>query len=95
MAGRRAPSLASTHKAAASFGALAAPKKPPLAMTYETSKQNDDDRQIDVNIGTCKRLLIDAYKRYNEAMKDGAHHVASYWDGYIRGIQHVLEADGQ
>ena len=68
---------------------------PELKMTYETSKQNDDDRQIDVNIGTCKRLLIDAYKRYNEAVKDGAHHVASYWDGYIRGIQHVLEADGQ
>jgi hypothetical protein len=64
-------------------------------MTPETSSRSDDDIQVDVTVGLCKRLLIDAYRRYNEATKDGAHHVASYWDGYIRGIQHVLEAQNE
>jgi hypothetical protein len=64
-------------------------------MTHATSNQTDDNTQLDVSVGLCKRLLIDAYSRYNEAVKTGAHHVASYWDGYIRGIQHVLEAQNE
>lgn len=60
-------------------------------MTHATSNQSDND-QIDTTVGTAKRLLIFAYKHYNEAMKNGDASIATYWDGYIRGIQHVLES---
>lgn len=52
-----------------------------------------EDRQVDVTVGTIKRMLIDAYDRYGEGHKTGAHYVASYWDGYIRALQHVLEQE--
>lgn len=64
-------------------------------MTNEMSDQFNpsDETLLDgVTIGTCKRLLDLAYRNYNSAMKDGLHATSSYWDGYIRGIQHVLEA---
>lgn len=64
-------------------------------MTNEMSDQFNpsDETSLDgVTVGTCKRLLDMAYRNYNSAMKDGAHAASSYWDGYIRGIQHVLEA---
>lgn len=60
----------------------------------DPSKYNED-RQLDLSIGVVKKLLLDAYDRYNEGMRDNAHYVASYWDGYIRALQHVIEADGQ
>lgn len=88
-------SVTFTKTAAVSFGMLAAHKKPPVFMTYEMSDQSnpsDETTLEDVTVGTCKRLLDLAYRNYNTAMKDGAHAVSSYWDGYIRGIQHVLEA---
>jgi len=40
-----------------------------------------------------KRLLEDAYGHYNQAIMSDAKHVASYWDGYIRACQHILEAE--
>jgi hypothetical protein len=49
-----------------------------------------EEIQLDVTVGACKRLLEQAYTRYNDAVVGGAASVASYWDGYIRGIQHVL-----
>ena len=49
-----------------------------------------DQAQLESTIGDCKRLLDQAYKRYNDAMSCGAASVATYWDGYIRGIQHVI-----
>jgi hypothetical protein len=61
-------------------------------MTPETYEPANDGGQIDATVGTAKRLLVMAYGQYNEATKDGAHHRVSYWDGYIRGIQHILEA---
>lgn len=60
-------------------------------MTTETFDRSDE-QLIDTTVGTAKRLLIMAYEQYNEAQKDGAHSRSSYWDGYIRGIQHILEA---
>jgi len=60
-------------------------------MTRETSNPSDND-QIDTTVGAAKRLLIMAHTQYNEAMKEGAMHRSSWWDGYIRGIQHILEA---
>ena len=49
-----------------------------------------DQVQLESTIGDCKRLLDQAYKRYNDAMSCGAASVATYWDGYIRGIKHVI-----
>ena len=52
---------------------------------------SSDEVQVDATVGGCKRLLVQAYSRYNDAVTSGAISIASYWDGYIRGIQHVLE----
>lgn len=54
-----------------------------------------DQEQLDVTRGTCKRLLLLAYEQYNEARKADNWSVASYWDGYIRGVQHVIEASDE
>jgi len=64
---------------------------------YTTSATLDssDDRQLDVTVGTLKRLKIYAYKHYNQAIKDGAMSAAAYWDGYIRACSHVFEAEGE
>jgi hypothetical protein len=63
-------------------------------MTSATSERSDE-QLLDTTVGACKRLLIMAYSNYNKAAQDNAHCVASYWDGYIRGIQHVLESQGE
>ena len=63
-------------------------------MTSETSNLNEE-RQVDVTVGTIKRMLIEGYDRYNDGMKTGAHYVSAYWDGYIRALQHVLEQENQ
>lgn len=63
-----------------------------MSTTPETSDFSED-RQLDVTIGTIKELKIFALRQYNQAMKDGAHSVSSYWDGYLRCISHVLEAE--
>lgn len=60
-------------------------------MTPATSSPSDD-QLLDTTVGACKKLLLMAYDNYNKAMRDNAHCAASYWDGYIRGIQHVLES---
>ena len=60
-------------------------------MTPAMSNQKDETK-IDASVGDCKRLLVAAYNRYNNAVTSGESTIATYWDGYIRGIQHVLEA---
>lgn len=60
-------------------------------MTTATSNPSEE-QQIDTSVGCAKRLLMRAWDQYNEAVKDGAQHRASWWDGYIRGIQHILES---
>lgn len=60
-------------------------------MTPATSNPIDGG-QIDVSVGTIKRMLIDAYEKSTEGQRSGAGYVAAYWDGYIRALQHVLEA---
>ena len=62
-------------------------------MTPETSSPSE--RQLDVSLGTLVRLKEMAVRAYNEAMTLGQPGSAGYWDGYIRAIDHVLEADGQ
>jgi hypothetical protein len=54
-----------------------------------------EDRQLDVTVGTLKRLKIFAFRQYNQAVKDGAHSVSSYWDGYIRACSHIIEAENE
>ena len=63
-------------------------------MTSETSGFNEE-RQLDVTAGTVKRMLIAAYEQYNEAAKGNASYVTSYWDGYIRALQHVFEQENE
>lgn len=65
-----------------------------MSTTPETSDFSDD-RQLDVTIGVIKRLKIFAYRQYNQAVKDGAIVVGSYWDGYIRALSHVIEAENE
>ena len=58
----------------------------------ETSRFNEE-RQLDVTIGVIKRLKMDALERYNQAIKDGAKDATSHWDGYMRALAHVIEAE--
>ena len=58
----------------------------------ETSRFNEE-RQLDVTIGVVKGLKIFALEQYNQAVKDGAQAVVSYWDGYMRALSHVIEAE--
>jgi hypothetical protein len=53
----------------------------------------NEERQLDVSVGTLKRLKIYGYKHYNQAMKDGAHSVSCYWDGYLCACRHIFEAE--
>ena len=65
-----------------------------MSTTPATSEFNEE-RQLDVSIGTLKRLKMYAYKHYNQAIRDGAMTVAAYWDGYIRACTHVIEAENE
>lgn len=64
-------------------------------MTRETSDQWNEDRQLDVNVGVIKRLKIMALEHYNDSMVSGASAIATYWDGYLRALSHVLEAENE
>ena len=54
---------------------------------------SSDEVQLEATVGSCKRLLVKAYSRYNDAVTSGAVSIASYWDGYIRALGHVIEAE--
>ena len=58
----------------------------------ETSRFSED-RQLDVTIGVIKRLKMFGIEHYNQARKDEAKAAVSYWDGYIRALTHVIEAE--
>lgn len=51
------------------------------------------EQLIEVSHEAVKRLLIDAYKRSQVAEEENARCVSSYWNGYIRALQHVLEME--
>lgn len=61
-------------------------------MTLETSKFSEE-RQVDVTIGVIKKLKMFGLEHYNQAVKDGYQQGASYWNGYMRALSHVLEAE--
>jgi hypothetical protein len=66
-----------------------------MSTTPETSVSFNPERELEVTVGTVKRLLEMAYKHYNEAARIDSKSIIDYWDGYIRACKHILEADGQ
>ena len=60
-------------------------------MTIETS--DSLERQLDVSVNSIKRSLEMAFEQYNECMKNGHVASSSFWNGYIRAMQHVLEME--
>jgi hypothetical protein len=62
-------------------------------MTHATSSSSE--LPLDVSHETVKRLKEMAMRSYNDAMTNGQSTVASWWDGYLRACDHILEADGQ
>lgn len=58
----------------------------------ETSRFSEE-RQVDVTIGVIKKLKMFGLDHYNQAVKDGYHQGASYWNGYMRALAHVIEAE--
>lgn len=53
-----------------------------------------NEEQLEVSLKAVKDLLIDAYNNYEKSLQR-RHNDSRYWDGYIRGIQHVLEMHNQ
>jgi hypothetical protein len=92
MDGRKALLPASSPPAAQFFGLNNQNPQPPMSTTPETSDFSED-RQLDVTIGDMKEMKIFALRQYNQATRDGAYSVISYWDGYLGCISHVLDAD--
>lgn len=63
-------------------------------MTKETSPW-EKERQLDVSVEAVKRLLIWAYENYDAAFKEEKVREQMYWDGYIRALHHVMEAEDE
>jgi hypothetical protein len=63
-------------------------------MILETSSPSEE-RQLDVSVGTIKRLILLGMERYNESVKSGYKYGEAYNDGYIRALRHVLEAENE
>jgi hypothetical protein len=63
-------------------------------MTTETLSPSEE-RQLDVTVGTIKRLILLGMERYNESVKSGYKYGEAYNDGYIRALRHVLEAENE
>lgn len=53
-----------------------------------------NEKQLEVSIESVKGLLIDGYNNYEKSLQRRQGD-SRYWDGYIRGIQHVLEMHDQ
>lgn len=60
----------------------------------ETSNLNEE-RQLDVTVGTVKRLIMLGYDRYEESVRSGYKYGEAYSAGYIRALKHVLEAENE
>lgn len=54
-----------------------------------------DETQLDVDVATVKRLLIDAYEKYDQAFRRADRDQQMYFDGMIRGLHYVMEAHGE
>lgn len=54
----------------------------------------DEHQLLQVQIGTIKCMLIDAYAKYSESWNQGDRLKAERFDGYIRALHQVLEEHG-
>lgn len=63
-------------------------------MTTETLNPSEE-RQLDVSVGTIKRLKTMAMDRYNDAVRTGHRAGQDYHLGYMRALTHVLEAENE
>lgn len=54
-----------------------------------------EDTQLEVTVGTIKRMLIDAYERYDQAHRAGDRDQQMWFDGAIRTLHRVIEAHDQ
>lgn len=52
------------------------------------------ERQLDVSAPAVKRLLMDAYAS-TRGLDAQAHYARTYWDGYIRALEVVLEMENE
>ena len=62
--------------------------------TSDFDRFHDDDR-VDMDFGTLKRMLSEAYGHYQKAFDDGDRFEQGYWDGSIRQLHYILEIHGQ
>lgn len=53
------------------------------------------ERQLDVTVDCVKRLILFGDERYTDAFRRGDVRDQMYWDGYIRALHHVLEAEDE
>lgn len=68
--------------------------RPSVSTTKGTSNWNQE-HQLDVTVEAVKRLLIWAYENYEAAHKASSIREQMYWDGYIRALHHVMEAEDE
>lgn len=66
---------------------------PSFTIRGTSARPKEEDLDLrDVSVAYIKRQQEWACEQYNDAFKGGHEPVAQYWDGYIRALQHVLEA---
>ncbi len=73
---------------------MARPLTPITPRTPDFDRYHDDDR-VDMDFGTLKRMLSEAYANYQKAFDDGDRFEQGYWDGSIRQLHYILEIHGQ
>jgi len=56
----------------------------------------NDERLLDLTHGVVRRLLVWATENQYEAIQTKKPEATlTYWDGYIRALNHLLEAEQQ
>lgn len=51
--------------------------------------------QIELDFESIRKLLIEAYSKYDTAHKTGDKSEAMYWDGAIRMAQRIVDLQGK
>jgi len=52
------------------------------------------ERNLDVSAPAVRRLLMDA-RQSSRSLDDKAHYARTYWDGYIRALETVMEMENE
>jgi hypothetical protein len=53
------------------------------------------EKPLDVDKKAIQRLMDAAQEQSKQAVENGSQWAVTYWDGYIRGLEHVLEMEDQ